>query len=65
VRSALLDDQLVPRAGASLFAIDLEDKFALHDLEVLVVGGMNVLRRARVSGSEDNNPAFEFSMCVF
>jgi hypothetical protein len=41
-----LDYQLSSGAGASLFAVNLEDKFALHDIEILVVGGMNVFRRA-------------------
>jgi hypothetical protein len=62
---AFLDDQLFPGAGASLFAINLKDEFALQDVEMLVVCGMKVLWWAQVSGSEDNNATFEFPLGVF
>jgi hypothetical protein len=40
-------------------AVDGEDEFPLHDLEMLIVGGVEVLRRSRVSWREDTDTTLE------
>ena len=65
VRRPFPDNQLLPGARAPLLPVELEDEFTLQDVEVLVIGGMDVLWRARVSRPKDHHAAFEFPLRVF
>src|SRR5690606_23137268 len=54
---------LVPGASSSLCSSKLKDKLPRHNVEVLIISGMIVLRRTGISRREDANAAFIRPTC--